>query len=353
MMTFSDDLFYALLAALGGVSGTAGYLLGLRRFANRSRGELQAARDALAEARLAREAAEHDLQQARDAAARDLQQAKASAERTLQDAQRASDKLADAKTAAERALKDAQAAASKPTTLRSPTVTHTVLLDGVSNSGKSTLVHRLAFPCTEAESLRKITATQLAYRTRLLPICFVPPVGPGRETTEEPVLHAQVLRDIAGEKPYEIINILKQLSTERELPSERERHGSAIVVLVWDMADTAGSRSRITRERLQLAYHNDYARQLIKQFVIFFNKLDLLTVPPERVQQLVEDERAHLASITDFLGNDVVRTYLQGSALRGDGVIECQGAIYTALGLAPHFRDLEKDKDGNKDGNKP
>jgi hypothetical protein len=39
----------------------------------------------------------------------------------------------------------------------------------------------------------------------------------------------------------------------------------------------------------------------------------------------------------------VVRTYLQGSALRGDGVIECQGAIYTALGLAPHFRAVEKD----------
>jgi hypothetical protein len=39
----------------------------------------------------------------------------------------------------------------------------------------------------------------------------------------------------------------------------------------------------------------------------------------------------------------VVRTYLQGSALRGDGVIECQGAIYTALGLATHFRGLDKD----------
>jgi sulfate adenylyltransferase subunit 1 (EFTu-like GTPase family) len=109
------------------------------------------------------------------------------------------------------------------------------------------------------------------------------------------------------------------------------------------MADTAGSRARITKERLQLAYHNDYGRQLIKHFVIFFNKLDLLNVPAERVQQLVEEERAHLDSITDFLGTDVVRTYLQGSALRGDGVIECQGAIYTALGLAAHFRDIEKD----------
>jgi F0F1-type ATP synthase membrane subunit b/b' len=369
MMTSGDDLFYALLAALGSMAGTAGYLLGLRRFAARSRDELAAAQDALAEAKAAREAADRDLQAAKTAAERDLQAAKATAERSLQDVQRASDKLADAKTAAERALADAKDAASKQGELRAPTVTHTVLLDGVSNSGKSTLVHRLAFPCTEPDSLRKITATQLAYRTRLLPICFVPPIASIREVArdvsrdasrdgdgdrdagEAPVLHAQVLRDIAGEKPYEIINILKQLSAERELPSERDRHGTAIVVLVWDMADTAGCRARITRERLQVAYHNDYARQLIKHFVIFFNKLDLLLVPPERVQQLVDDERAHLASITDFLGTDVARTYLQGSALRGDGVIECQGAIYTALGLAPHFRDL--DKDGNKDGKQP
>ena len=344
-MTSSDDLFYALLAALGSVAGTAGYLLGLRRFAGRSRDELQAAEDAAQEARTARETAERELQQAKAAAERD-QQAKTTAERSLQDVQRASDKLTDAKTAAERALADARDAATKASGVRAPTVTHTVLLDGVSNSGKSTLVHRLAFPCTEAESLRKITATQLAYRTRLLPICFVPPVASIRDGGDAPVLHAQVLRDIAGEKPYEIINILKHLAAERELPPERDRHGSTIVVLVWDMADTAGSRARITRERLQLAYHNDYARQLIKHFVIFFNKLDLLAVPPERVQQLVDDERAHLASITDFLGTDVARTCLQGSALRGDGVIECQGAIYTALGLAPHFRDL--DKDGSK-----
>ncbi len=343
-MTFDDSMFYALLAALGGLSGSAGYLLGLRRFASRTHGELQATKDALAEARLAKEAAERDLQQAKTAAERDLQQAKATAERTLADAKTASSQLADAKTAAERALQEAKDAATKQAGRGTPMVTHTVLLDGVSNSGKSTLVHRLAFPCTEAESLRKITATQLAYRTRLLPICFEAPADTAaREDGEELVLHAQVLRDIAGEKPYEIINILKQIAAERELPVERDRHGTAIVVLVWDMADTAGSRARITKERLQLAYHNDYGRQLIKHFIIFFNKLDLLNVPAERVQQLVEDERAHLDSITDFFGTDVVRTYLQGSALRGDGVIECQGAIYTALGLAPYFRDLEKD----------
>jgi hypothetical protein len=344
-MTSSDGLFYALLVALGGLSATAGYLLGLRRFESRSREELREAREAAQSAQSAREAAERDLAQAKSAAERDLVQAKATAERTLQDAQRTSTQLADAKTAAERALQDARDIALKRTVLGSPTVTHTVLLDGVSNSGKSTLVHRLAFPCTEPDSLRKITATQLAYRTRLLPICFVPPVGVARDG-DEPVLHSQVLRDIAGEKPYEIINILKQISTEREQPVDRDRHGTAIVVLVWDMADTAASRARITKERLQLAYHNDYGRQLIKHFVIFFNKLDLLSVSPERMQQLVEDERAHLDSITNFLGTDVVRTYIHGSALRGDGVIECQGAIYTALGLATHFRDI--DKEGGK-----
>jgi hypothetical protein len=343
MMTSNDDLFYALLAALGSVSATAGYLLGLRRFAARAREEHKATEAALQEARTARETADRELAQVKSAAERDLQQAKTTAERTLQDVQRASSQLATEKTAAERALQDVKSTATKLAVRGSPTVTHTVLLDGVSNSGKSTLVHRLAFPCTEPESLRKITATQLAYRTRLLPICFAPPADPVPEGAQESVLHAQVLRDIAGEKPYEIINILRQISAERDLPPDRDRHGTAIVVLVWDMADTSGSRARITKERLQLAYHNDHGRQLIKHFVIFFNKLDLLSVPPERIQQLVDDERAHVDSITDFLGTDVVRTYLHGSALRGDGVIECQGAIYTALGLAAHFRDLDRD----------
>ncbi len=344
-MTSDDSLFYALIAALGGLSATAGYLLGLRRFAGRARTELQVAQDALAEARTAREAAERELTQVKTASERDLAQARAAAERDLAQAKAVSERdLAQAKAVSERTAEDARAAAIKAVR-GSPTVTHTVLLDGVSNSGKSTLVHRLAFPCTEPESLRKITATQLAYRTRVLPICFVPGTGTEGELEagDEPVLHAQVLRDIAGERPYEIINILKQIAAERETAAERDRHGTAIVVLVWDMADTAGSRARITKERLQLAYHNDYGRQLIKHFVIFFNKLDLLTVSPEHLQQLVDAERAHLDSITNFLGNDVVRSYLQGSALRGDGVIECQGAIYTALGLAAHFRGLDKD----------
>jgi hypothetical protein len=341
-MMSDDSMFYALLVGLGGLSATAGYLIGLRRFATRAGEELQATKDALQEARTARETVEQELVKTKAAHEQALVQVKATADRNVQDAQQASTKLADAKTAAERALQDAKDAA-KLTGRGSPTVTHTVLLDGVSNSGKSTLVHRLAFPCTEAESLRKITATQLAYRTRLLPICFVPPAGVVREGGEEPVLHAQVLRDIAGERPYDIINILQQLAAERDRATERERHGTAIVVLVWDMADTAGSRARITKERLQLAYHNDYGRQLIKHFVISFNKLDLLDVSPEHMQQLIDTERAHLDAITNFLGTDVIRTYLHGSALRGDGVIECQGAIYTALGLAAHFRDVEKD----------
>ena len=305
----SDFPLHALVAVLGGLALTGGYLLGLHRFAARARRELEDARQgaerALEEAAAARAAA--DVKAAGDAKA-----------------------IADAKAA------DARAAR------RSPTVTHTVLLDGVSNSGKSTLVHRLAFPCTEQESLRRIAATQRAYPTRLLPICFVPPAADAGG--DPPVLHAQVLRDIAGERPGDVINIVNELAAERARPPDPDnRPGAVIVVLIWDMADTAGSRARINKDRLKLAYHNDHARRLIKHFVIFFNKLDLLAVTPEHAQQLVDDERAHIDHLTDFFDSDVTRTYLQGSALRGDGVIDCQGAIYTALGLAPYFRVVERD----------
>lgn len=298
----SGFTFYMLSGVLGGLALTAGYLFGLRRFAGRARGELEQAQREVDEAKVAKAAAE-----ARAAAAKPA---------------------ADAK------------ALPAPASRRSPTVTHTVLLDGVSNSGKSTLVHRLAFPCTEQESLRRIAATQRAYPTRMLPICFVPAAS----ADEAPLLHAQILRDIAGERPGDVINIVNELAAERARPADPDtRPGAVIVVLIWDMADTAGSRARINKDRLKLAYHNDHARRLIKHFVIFFNKLDLLGVPADRVQELIDEERAHIDHLTDFFDSDVTRTYLQGSALRGDGVIDCQGAIYTALGLAPYFRVVDRD----------
>lgn len=311
----SGFTFHALVGMLGGLALTAGYLFGLRRFAGRARRELEEARS------------DADRAIEETAAARAAAAAKAATDAAA---------LADAHaTAAAKAI-------AAPSARRSPTVTHTVLLDGVSNSGKSTLVHRLAFPCTEQESLRRIAATQRAYPTRLLPICFVPSTGDAG--ADAPVLHAQILRDIAGERPGDVINIVNELAAERARPADADnRPGAVIAVLIWDMADTAGSRARINKDRLKLAYHNDHARRLIKHFVIFFNKLDLLAVTPEHAQQLVEDERAHLEHLTDFFDSDVTRTYLQGSALRGDGVVDCQGAIYTALGLAPYFRVVERD----------
>src|SRR5262245_11442420 len=112
-MTSSDGLFYALLTVLGGLSATAGYLLGLRRFESRSRDELHETRTELATTKAAKEAIERDLSQCKAAAERDLVAAKATAERTVQDAQRASTQAIDEKAAAERALADARDAAAK------------------------------------------------------------------------------------------------------------------------------------------------------------------------------------------------------------------------------------------------
>src|SRR5262249_53943741 len=149
-------------------------------------------------------------------------------------------------------------------------------------------------------------------------------------------LHAQVLRDISGEKPFEVVNIINQLAAERRTADAAPSFVAC--VLVWDMSDTPRMRRQITEDRLKVLYGHDEAVQLIKNFIVFFNKIDLLDVPGDRLAQLIDDERDHVRSITGFLGSDVKWSFIRGSAIRGDGVTDCQGAIYTAFGLAPHFR---------------
>jgi hypothetical protein len=334
------ELTLAIVGLAVGLAATGGYLLGLWRFESRRRDELlTATRDAETE---------------RDGAVA----AAALAARELADARGAAEREAAEREALRATRPPRDAADGAPAAPAVPLITHTVLLDGVSNSGKSTLVHRLAFPCTDLEQLRRLPATQLPYRTRQMPLCFdVAPaeaIEPeaGAETAAvgarpaaggapgQLVLHAQVLQDIAGEKDGDIVDVLESLAAERARMLGPERPGAVVVLVVWDMANPEASRDALTKSRLKAAYVNRHGRAMIRSVLVFFNKLDLLTVAPERLRRLVDDERAHVESVLRAVfGDTVARTYLHGSALRGDGVIECQGAIYAALGLAAHFRE--------------
>lgn len=282
-MTIAAYLVFGALAAL---LTTAGYLLGLRRFASQAVDEIA------------------QLKQALEAPGDEL--------------------------------------ATTPRPARSQTVVHAVVLDGATNSGKSTWLHRIAKPWLDRASLDRIYATQHAYRTRPLPVGFEWPAGATGAAGEPTALHALRFHDISGEKPEGVADHIEALAIERR-PGDRNRAPSSVVaVLIWDLSDPVKSREHSTIKRLRLAYYTRKARPMIRHIVVFFNKLDLL--PPEDVARLIAFETEHIRSITGFLGDDVTLTFVEGSALDGRGVIDCYGAILTRLGLGKLLQPFEEDR---------
>ena len=212
---------------------------------------------------------------------------------------------------------------------------HTVVLDGVAESGKSTLIHRLTFPCTDRASLERLRATRQAVRTRMLPVCFEPAVAAGGPE----LLHSLRFSDVSGERPDQIADTLDELHGEYLNAPAGEPRGRVIALWVWDMANTPRSRAELSPARMRVAYGTRKARELIKGVVVFFNKLDLLQVDDERLEQLVADEEAYLRGVVSrCFDTSMPVVFYRGSALRGTGVTDCQGALYDAIGLGHLFR---------------
>jgi len=222
-----------------------------------------------------------------------------------------------------------------------PTIIHPVLLDGMTNSGKSTLLHRLVTPWMPQHSLATMRATERAYRTKPIPVGFEWSAATAGAAPEPIALHALRFHDISGESSEGLADHVADLDAERRDTAEHDRPSlCALALWVWDMADTMKSRTRLGVDRLRLGYHNKAARLLFKHVIVFFNKIDLL--PADEVARLVALETEHIRSITGFFGRDVSLTFLAGSAMDGRGMIECYGAILTRLGLSQLLRPFEE-----------
>jgi hypothetical protein len=274
---------YLVFGALAALLTTAGYLVGLRRFARQAAGEL--------------DPREHAL---------------------------------EAPSAGPPA---------HPRLAGLPIVVHAVVLDGATHSGKRTWLSRIAQPWLDRPSRDRIDATQRAYRTRPLPVGFEWPAGAAAEPT---ALHALRFHDISGEQPEGVADHIGTLANQRR-PGDRSRAPSSVVaVLIWDLSDPGKSREHSTIKRLRLAYDTRKARPRIHNIVVFFNKIDLL--PPADVARRIAFETEHIRGITGFLGDDVRLTFVAGSALDGRGVIDCYGAILARLGLGELLQPLEEDR---------
>lgn len=212
---------------------------------------------------------------------------------------------------------------------------HTVFLDGMSYSGKTTFIERLTNPTATPEQLKEQISTQYRYHTDPIPLCWEIVDG-------QRVLHTLEFFDMAGENPEQMVdNILAY--KERRLPEQ----GRAITLVLWDAA--AGHPRNVgyfNVGRMKAVFGARVARDVISSYVFFFNKCDLLE------EQLRGDPGAgSLSSVLDLqkqiLNTEVFEKSLNGypapgfahgSALTGEGVHACLGVIVRHLGLHEHFR---------------
>lgn len=207
--------------------------------------------------------------------------------------------------------------------------THSVLLDGISEAGKTTFITRLACPVADANLLNNIVATVRHYPTPIFPLCW-------EQSPEEhqPVLHALRFIDVAGEKPSTFVNAINDQA--RETADER-----VLVLVVWNLEETnlAKNVEAFNRHRLDATYGTDNARRLIKHVIVFFNKVDLFEKQGGSPQRLEEEKKY----ITELFAKYLVGyslSFYSGSAIDGRGVLDVYGEILRVLGLGKNFQPL-------------
>src|SRR5215468_3412447 len=127
--------------------------------------------------------------------------------------------------------------------------THSVLLDGISEAGKTTFITRLACPVANTDHLNNIVATVRHYQTPIFPLCW-------EQSSEEhqPILHALRFIDVAGEKPSTFVNAIN----DQAVDAFDER---VLVLVVWNLERTnlAKNLEAFNRHRLDATYGTDNA----------------------------------------------------------------------------------------------
>jgi hypothetical protein len=220
--------------------------------------------------------------------------------------------------AAQSSMRAAQASSRIPTERR-----HTVFLDGMTSSGKTTLVQHLTNPTVTRHDLLSQMSTAFATAYEPLPLC-VSDAQTGR------LLHTLSFYDTVGEKP--------QSWTEGVLahPTGGAGTGKAVSLLIWDLsASVEVNLGYLSEWRVKATYGLPPVRSVIEHVVVLFNKNDHAAARGQDVERLIARVRDELFGVLD---DPPPLSFCVGSAVTGEGLRHVMGALITGLGLADHYR---------------
>jgi hypothetical protein len=224
----------------------------------------------------------------------------------------------------------AAAAQAKPPEVRC----HTVLLDGVSQSGKTTFMARLACPTMGEEQLKKIVKTRRQALTHEVPLCW----ERGADDVSSPVLHALRFFDVAGEHPDNVINAIDELADDHGKDDQRR----VVALWVWDLNDRPANRDRINQQLLKALYRNNKAMGLVKNIVVFLNKADKVAEKGDAsLETIVAEDEGYIRNVLDQVGSGHKVEFHHGSALNGRGLHDAFGSIVRFLELGQHYPALQ------------
>ena len=207
---------------------------------------------------------------------------------------------------------------------------HTVLMDGMSGSGKSTFIARIMSPISTLNELRKMAATLNSYRTLELPICWER--DESGISFNHSLIHSIEFFDVAGEKPGTFIDALRELEERDSI-----RESGVILLLMWDLSKLDENLEHLNKQRLAATYGNNMAKKIIRKIVVFLNKSDSLT-KEEKTKSIEEGKQRLKVLLKDCFENSLGEViYIDGSALDGTHVHNCMGAMLTHFGLEANF----------------
>jgi predicted GTPase len=207
---------------------------------------------------------------------------------------------------------------------------HTVLMDGISGSGKSSFIARLVSPVSTTLELQNMTATVSEYPSLDIPICW----EPGEKTT----LHSLRFFDVAGENSGTFIDALHTLSKEHSGGG-----ADVVLVIIWDISDEdkwIESVNHFNKQRIKATYGSKMASSIISAIIVFFNKIDMIDkkTASQRILSAQDALNKHFENTFERGYGEI--QYISGSVIEGTHMHDCLGAILQNFGLAPNFHKI-------------